>query len=217
MTHDFKTPISIISIANEFLNKIEVTENNDKIKKYTAIIKEETNRMKSMVEHILQISMIGEGNLSTFYEKGNINLIVEDILKAFSLIVTEKNGSIVFKPEAKSITLTCDTLLISSAISNLIDNAIKYSIVSPEIEILTRKVEKWVHIEVSDNGIGIEQKNIKNIFKKLYRINTINAKGFGIGLYYVKSIVDAHNGSIDVISTVGKGSTFIIKLPINHN
>ncbi|MEI8205063.1 MAG: HAMP domain-containing sensor histidine kinase [Bacteroidota bacterium] len=217
MTHDFKTPIATISIANDLLNKIDIPEKKEIISRYTSIIKEETNRLRSMVEHILQITILNEGNISLTKENENLNSTIEGIVKSFELIIKGKNGCINFEPESLPYEVNCDKALMSNVISNLVDNAIKYSLETPEIYIRTIKQNNLIQIEVQDNGIGIEEKYLSQIFKKSVRLNTINRKGFGIGLYYVKTIVDAHDGTIEVNSTPGKGSSFIINLPLNNN
>ena len=217
MTHDFKTPILTISIANEFLSRIDLPDNQGKIKRYTSIIQEETNRLKSMVEHILQYSLLEEGKLSVVLEKCNINSIIEEVVNSYELIVKNKNGNIAFTFEYPVFEINVDKAHLYNAISNLIDNAIKYSLASPSILIESSKHGNYIQIKVTDNGIGINPFEFNNIFKKRYRIHTINSKGFGIGLYYVKAIVDAHHGSINVISSPKKGSSFIINLPSNNN
>jgi two-component system, OmpR family, phosphate regulon sensor histidine kinase PhoR len=214
MTHDFKTPLSTISIANDFIKKSEGSENKIDIKKYSSIISEETLRLKSMINHILQITVIDEGSINIVFEKHNMVSIVNEVLNSYELIIKEKNGILKFETDMESIEVNCDKILISNVLSNLIDNAIKYTVLAPEILIKLERKNEMLSLSVIDNGIGIEKKDIRLIFNKLYRANTNDQKGFGIGLYYVKTIINAHNGKIEVDSTPGKGSNFNIQLPL---
>jgi len=216
MTHEFQTPISTISISAEALKNSEMIETKERILRYATVIEEEALRLKTQVESVLQVERIDKN--------GSINKQLIDlhelIIKAgnkIELSTTYIQKSLVYNLSSCPSTIYADPLHIHNIIYNLLDNALKYSIKNPEVTISTFNEKNKIIISVKDNGIGIEPTELKKIFNKFYRITSSTkstTKGFGIGLYYVKTIVKAHGGSITVTSQLGKGSSFLIYLPL---
>jgi len=220
MTHELKTPISTISLSSEMLLQKEVIDNPDKIIKYAKIIYDENFRLKTQVEQVLQAAMIDKSKLQLHKSTIDIHKLIEENIDKINTIIKNRNGSITFKPEAKNSIVIADKVLMSTVISNLLDNACKYSNNEPQITIITFNLNDKIEISIEDKGIGINKEHIKVIFKEFYRVSTGNihdVKGFGLGLYFVKNIIEAHNGSVKVISEINCGSKFIISLPFIKN
>jgi two-component system phosphate regulon sensor histidine kinase PhoR len=220
MTHEFKTPIATISLASEMLTNPSVQDSRQKIAKYANIIYDENNRLKSQVEQVLQISVLDKRDFKLMKKEFNIHEIIENAVENYQLVVEQRNGKMILDLKAEPSHIFADPVHFYNIISNLIDNAIKYSEKAPIIKISTSSLSNGVSISIEDNGIGISPENIKLVFKKLYRIPTGNlhdAKGFGLGLYYVKTMVEAHGGKIKLRSELKKGSTFELFFPFNHN
>ncbi|MBI1267950.1 MAG: GHKL domain-containing protein [Cryomorphaceae bacterium] len=215
MTHELKTPISTIGISSEMLMRDDISQDASRLKQYATIIKNENNRLKSQVERVLQIASLTPGELQLKEEQIDMEALIEKCVDTLSLMAQEKGGSITFKSAGGNNAVKGDRVHLTNVIFNLMDNAIKYTRLQPQITIGLSNNDKWVMIEVADNGIGIDDKNKKMIFDKFFRVptgNVHNVKGFGLGLFYVKSIVRAHGGTIDLQSELGKGSTFTIRL-----
>lgn len=214
MTHEFKTPISTISLACEAMGDKSV---DDAVKmSYISIIKDENNRLENMVANILLIAKLNKGQLRMNIDLVDVHELINNIAKSISLQVSSKKGSISLKLNAIIYRIFADPIHIENVIVNLIENAIKYSPKQPKIEVRTYNDNKNIIIEVEDNGIGIAPEHIKRIFNEFYRVpqgNVHNAKGFGLGLGYVKKIVSLHHGNITVKSKIDQGSTFIVSLP----
>jgi len=220
MTHEFKTPISTISLASEMLLKPQVYSSGEKTKRYANIIYDENLRLKNQVEQVLKIAVLDKGEVKIKRKMVDVHKILENIVKSFKLIMVERKGKIRTSFKATEHMLLADRLHFTNIINNLVDNANKYSPENPEILISTKNVKGGIMICVKDNGIGISSENQKHIFKKLYRVptgNIHNVKGFGLGLYYVKTMVEAHGGTIDLVSTLDKGSQFDIYIPFNYS
>lgn len=216
MTHEFKTPISTISLACEAIEDKSVNDMDTKIA-YVSIIKDENTRLQKMVENILLTAQLNKGQLRMNVELVNVRTLIEKVLNSLSLQVISKGGKISTKLNAEEHHIFADPVHIENIIVNLLENAIKYTPKNPFIEIRTHNENKNLIIEVEDNGIGIAKKDIKKIFNEFYRVqhgNRHDTKGFGLGLGYVKKIVSLHHGNISVKSELGKGSTFIVSLPI---
>ena len=216
MTHEFKTPISTISLTGEMLLKDRVLKDSDKAKRYTRIILDENNRLKKQVEQVLQIAVIDRGEFKLKQQEVNMHDILQSQANTFEAIVNERGGMIQQQLEAEDADITGDRTHLENIIANLIDNAIKYSTEIPHIRIETTNKNSGIVVSVHDNGIGISSENKNQIFKNLYRVptgNVHNVKGFGLGLYYVKKMVEAHGGNITLESELGKGSSFYIYLP----
>ncbi len=217
MTHEFKTPIATIRLAADSMQHNEVAGNPDRIVYYSNIIKEESNRMNDHVENILQFAQFDKSAFAMETEPLNMHTIIQDAINKFKLQLEELNGSITFIPDAVSPMVTGDRRTLPVVITNLLDNAVKYTEMAPDIKVITSNKDGSFVVEVEDNGIGMNRDKQKRVFEKFYRVpsgNIHKVKGFGLGLSYVKAIVTAHNGSISVVSEPGTGSRFTVTLPL---
>jgi len=220
ITHEFKTPISTISLSAEVLLNPDIINQPERLKNYAKIIQDENNRLKNQVDKVLQLATIERDKLKLENEPIDIHQLIIDSVKSFELLVKQQEGVITTYFNATDFIFYGDKIHISNALYNLIDNSIKYSPEKPEISISTSPYKDGIEISVRDNGIGISDEAHKQIFEKFYREptgNVHNIKGFGLGLNYVKTIVEAYNGTVRLVSKKGEGSTFIIKLPLKKN
>jgi two-component system, OmpR family, phosphate regulon sensor histidine kinase PhoR len=216
MTHEFKTPVSTISLACEALRDQDMDKSPAAVENYLKIIDEENRRLGKLAEQILQTAVIDKGHLYLYFESVNLHQLIGQIIEKYKPVVGQQSGLITAKLLAADPSVKGDRSHLYNMISNLVDNAVKYSGNRLEIEILTRDQKDTVTISIQDKGVGISKANQKRIFEKLYRVptgNVHNVKGFGLGLSYVKYIVERHEGVIRVESELNKGSTFIITLP----
>ena len=216
MTHEFKTPIATISLATDSLQSPMVMGNEVKTRKFLGIIKEENKRMLHQVEKVLQMAQLEKNEITLKPVTVDINELVEKAANHAELKITDRGGKIERRLMAKHGVIEADQNHISNIVSNLLDNAEKYSPDVPDILVETMDDTEGVKLSVTDKGIGMSHESVKHIFEKFYRVptgNLHNVKGFGLGLSYVKALVDAHGGKIHVKSEVGKGSTFSIILP----
>ena len=220
MTHEFKTPISTISLASQMLQDTEVGKNPAMLKHVSNVIRDETKRLSLQVEKVLQMSMFENEKATLKLTEIHINNLIKDIISSFSLKVTSKGGEINTSLKAQNDLLLIDEVHFTNVIFNLMDNALKYCDKSPILSIETWNEKENLCISVEDNGIGIKKENIKRIFEKFYRVSTgnlHNVKGFGLGLAYVKKIVNDHRGTIKVESELGLGTKFTIIIPTLKN
>ncbi len=218
MTHEIKTPISTISLACEALNEEEIKKNPLLSENYLNVINDENKRLGGIAEKILQAATIETGEFKLKKDKINIHQIIDHVINTIGIHVEVKDGRIIKNYMAERPVIYADRMHFTSIISNLIDNANKYSPRKPEIKITTKNVDDGVLIAIQDNGIGINKENQKKIFDKLYRIptgNIHNVKGFGLGLSYVKALVEWHNGKVSIESDLKKGSNFTVFLPFS--
>jgi two-component system phosphate regulon sensor histidine kinase PhoR len=218
MTHEFKTPIATVSLATEALQEEKVYSSRETMLRYVGVIQQESKRLGSQVEKVLQLASMEKDNLSLKMHSTSLNLLVESAVERAKFQVEEKNGSLKIELLKEDVEVIADETHFSNAIFNLLDNAIKYSHESPEIRITLSVISNKVVISVKDQGIGLSKDQQKHIFDKFYRVPTGNlhdVKGFGLGLNYVSYIVKAHNGEIKVESQLNKGSNFKIILPLN--
>lgn len=216
MTHEFKTPISTIAVSTEVLKDPNIVHQPERLLNYTTIIEKENTRLKQQVERVLQMARLDKEDIGLRKEMVDVHQIVQDAIRNISGALHDRNGSISCELNAKRHTVEADKLHLTNVIYNLIDNAIKYCKGSPQILIRTADRPKHLEIEIHDNGIGIHAENQKRVFQKFYRVPTGNVhdvKGFGIGLNYVKTIIEAHKGSVRLESEIGHGSIFRIALP----
>lgn len=214
ITHEFKTPISTISLSADVL--LQPNLSTERLKNYAKIIKDENNRLKNQVDKVLQLATLEKDKLKLENEKLDLHEIITDSVKSFELLVKQQKGKITSNLTANKFIIYGDRVHISNILYNLIDNAIKYSPEKPKIEIATNSTDEHIEISVKDNGLGIPEESQKNIFEKFYREPTGNRhdiQGYGLGLNYVKAIVEAYKGKIKLISKENEGSTFVIKLP----
>jgi len=220
MTHELKTPISSISLAAQMLNDQSVTKNPKMMSHLGGVIESESKRLRFLVEKVLQMSMFDRQKAIYNKKELDMNEMVEQVAKTFQLRVSNTGGRIDLDVEAVDSAVYIDEMHFQNAISNLFDNAVKYG--KPD-EPLNLFIKTWnpdeqhIAVLIQDNGLGIKKENLKKIFDKFYRVHTgnvHNVKGFGLGLAYVRQIVEIHEGEIKVESELGKGTSFTIKLPI---
>ena len=219
MTHEFKTPVSTIALACEALSDKQIEKSPDLYRIYINIIHEENNRLGVIAENVLQTALVDKGKINFKFEKVNIHELLEKCIHNFSLQLKRYQGEIHFSSEAINPNINCDNEHIRNVFNNLIDNALKYSLDPPRLDINTKNVQDGIMISFKDNGIGISKSNQKKIFDKLYRVhvgNLHNVKGFGLGLSYVKAMIEKHGGSITVESELKKGSVFKVFLPFRE-
>lgn len=217
MTHEFKTPIATISLAAQMLKDGAVQQTPETIDHIAGIIRDESKRLTFQVEKVLQTALFTETRMKLKLKNVNLNEIIESLLTKFSLRVEDKGGQLFGHLDAERDEIVADEVHITNVFSNLLDNAIKYCVKAPEISVYTRNKGDEIIISVIDNGIGIAAKEQKLIFERFYRVSTGNlhdVKGFGLGLSYVKKIIEAHGGRIEVESALDKGSRFDIILPL---
>lgn len=218
ITHEFKTPIATIGLASDSINNPKIIGNPDSIRYFTGIIKDENFRMNKQVENILQLSLFGKHEIKLNLQSCHVNEIIQKATEHIQLQIDEKKGKLTTKFEAINDISNIDEVHFLNVLFNLFDNAIKYSNEKPAIEINTENKEQSILITIKDSGIGMSSKTIKRIFKKFYRAETGNihsVKGFGLGLSYVKLVIDRHQGAIDVQSKPGQGTNVQITLPLS--
>jgi len=216
MTHEFKTPITTISLVSEALSGVNENTKPEKIKKFAHIIAEENKRLEDQVVRVLQMAEIERKEIKLNLDELDVNETIEDALEKIAIQVESRGGKIStdFCPENPIITV--DALHFINIVTNLLDNANKYSPETPEIAVKTSCNDQGVTISVSDKGLGMTQDQIRHIFQKFYRVHTgdrHDIKGFGLGLSYVKSLVEAHGGTIKVESKPNVGSRFDVFFP----
>ena len=217
MTHEFKTPIATINLALDAIKNPKVIDDKEKIQRYLQMIRDENKRMHAQVENVLRISKLEKRELEITKESNNIHEIIEEAIEHVNLILEDRQGTIETNLSATRTTVLLNDVHFTNVIVNVLDNAIKYSPDEPRINIYTENVKDFVIIKIKDQGLGMSKVAQKKIFEKFYREHTgdlHNVKGHGLGLAYVKRIVEDHNGQIFVESEKGKGSIFIIKLPL---
>lgn len=216
MTHEFKTPIATISLAADSITSPKVSADASKVQRFANIIKEENKRMNSQVEKVLQMALIDKKDFDLRLTEVNLHDVVNRAVENIGLQVEKRGGTARAFLEAGNPIVEGDLTHISNIINNLLDNANKYSPDAPEISVHTCNVANGVEVMVKDKGVGMSKESRKHIFDKFYRVPTGNlhdVKGFGLGLSYVKALMTAHKGQIEVKSELGKGSSFILFFP----
>ena len=219
MTHEFKTPLATISLAVDALRNEKVVSDREKSGYFTSIIKEENKRMNKQVETILQASLLDRQEQQLNLKSLHAHRIIQEALENVRLQLEGKGGSSELQLTAKTDLIEADDVHFMNVITNLIDNAIKYSKENLLIRISTHSTPRNLVIRIEDNGIGMTKETQRRIFEKFYRAHTgnlHNVKGFGLGLSYVKTIVEAHEGKIKVDSTIGKGTAFTLDFPLEN-
>ena len=216
MTHELKTPIATISLSSEMIMRLETDDDLEKAKKYAGIIFKENKRLETQVERVLNISTLDTENTTLNKKSLDFHELLVEVKDTFDFNQLANGGKILIENNASIFTIQADPIHITNVVYNLLDNAVKYCTTKPFISITTKNERNYLVIEIKDNGIGIRKEDLKMIFDKFYRVSTGNIhdiKGFGLGLFYVRLIINEHNGSIDVKSKLGEGSAFTIKLP----
>lgn len=217
MTHEFKTPIATINLAVEAIRNPKSIDDKDKVLRYLGMIRDENKRMHAQVENVLRISKLEKNQLDISKDRVDAHDIINDAIAHVELIVEDRGGYIKTHLNAERSDVLANDMHFTNVIVNVLDNAVKYSPEAPRIDVSTEKAKNNIIIKVQDQGSGMSKVVLKKVFEKFYREHTgniHNVKGHGLGLAYVKKIVDDHQGEVYVESEKGKGSTFYIKLPL---
>jgi len=215
MTHEFKTPISTIKISADVFLKNDLIQNDQRLSRYAQIIKDQNQRLNMQVEKVLQLAKIERDGFSLKKEVVNVHELLEEVIASAQVRLGEVSGQLVTKLRATQPNIRADRLHLNNILYNLIDNAIKYSYQNPEVQLATRNEGGQLIVSIKDNGIGINKENQQRVFDKFYRVPTgdvHNVKGFGLGLFYVKNICDAHEWELQLDSEVGKGTEIEMRI-----
>jgi len=218
MTHELKTPISTIGLSSETLLREDFSNDPERLQRYAGIIYKENKRLENQVERVLNIAKMDKEQIKLNYSLFNLHDLIQEAADVFEFNQSETGGVMNLDLQATTTLIRADEVHIGNVIHNLIDNAIKYCDKEPVVSISTKNIGSTIQITIQDNGIGIKKENLKMIFDKFYRVSTgniHNVKGFGLGLYYVKLIIESHSGKISVKSQLGQGTTFSIVLSLN--
>jgi two-component system phosphate regulon sensor histidine kinase PhoR len=216
LTHELKTPISTIGLASEALKDPDMQKDADGFNYYIGLINEENKRLGMLVENVLQASLAESGKMQLFKQTLNVHDLIREVVKNVAIQVRKHGGKVELELEAEEPLVHADRVHLSNVVFNLVDNAIKYADGDLVLSISSVQTTDGVELRFKDNGIGIGKAHLGKVFDRLYRVPTGNVhdvKGFGLGLSYVKTVIDRHQGSIRVESETGKGSTFIMVLP----
>lgn len=216
MTHELKTPISTIGLSSEMLMTSDFTKDPERLKKYAEVIFKENKRLEQQVERVLNMAKLDRNELELQIERIEIHELIEEVADSFRFNQSMSGGEINLDLKAEDDVVEGDMVHITNVLFNLMDNAVKYSVDAPQVKIITENKKNGIEVQVQDQGIGISKDQINQVFEQFYRVPTgdqHDVKGFGLGLYYVKLIVDKHKGKISLNSTPGEGSTFTIWLP----
>ncbi len=216
MTHEIKTPLATINLACEMLRDKSIVTDSASQETYLGIIQNENHRMQVLVESILQSSKMSNKKFTITPVKINLHQVIDKVVEGFQIQAENRQGTIQVSLQANTDSIYADELHITNAIYNLVDNALKYSPERPDIRISTRNDKNNLILQVQDHGLGISKENQKHIFEKFYRVTTgdvHDVKGFGLGLNYVKQVLDLHHSTVHIDSKLGKGTTFTITFP----
>lgn len=220
MTHELKTPISTISLASEMLGDSTIADSSKNLEHISGLIREESKRLGIQVEKVLQMSIFDQGRLKLKQNQIVIDQLLNKVVDTFSLHLQQKGARADLDLNSQDKTIIGDEIHLTNVFYNLLDNALKYSSEDPVISITSKAVRKGISIRIKDNGIGMSKESKKHIFEKFYRVPTGNVhdvKGFGLGLSYVKKIIEEHNGKVSVDSEIKKGTEFTILLPYQRD
>jgi signal transduction histidine kinase len=219
VTHELKTPVATIGLASNMIRNEKILTKKEKVYHYATVIKQENERLLNNIEKVLQAARLKKSNIKLKISEIDVNEIIAEIVNRNQINIDEVGGQLTYSPNALQSIIEADKTHVSNMVHNLIENSIKYrkENVPLEVHVATYSKLKGIEIVVEDNGIGIPTEVLERVFEKFYREHTgdlHNVKGHGLGLSYVKQIVEDHNGQIYVESEKGKGSTFIIKMPL---
>ena len=222
MTHEFKTPIATISLAVDAMRNEKVIQDPQKLNYFSDIIKEENKRMNRQVETILKASQLEKNEVNLNLKPLHVHEIIRDVVDNFALQLETKEGKVELDLGAGNDLIEADEVHFSNLVNNLVDNAVKYAKENtpPVVKLSTQSNAKHFIMRIEDNGIGMNRDTLKRIFERFYRAHTgnvHNVKGFGLGLSYVKTMVEAHDGDIKAESVLGKGTTFTVDLPLKRS
>jgi len=216
LTHELKTPISTIGLAAEALGDPDMRRNEDSMRHYTSLIREESKRLTVLVENVLQASLADSDAMRFFPQPLNVHDVLKEVVRTNAIQIHKRGGRVELLLEAANPVVDADKIHLTNVAYNLMDNAMKYAKSHPHLVISTAQLPDGLMIKFKDNGIGIAKEHLGKVFDRLYRVPTGNVhdvKGFGLGLSYVKTVVERHGGEISVESEPGKGSTFILRMP----
>ncbi|MBX2971604.1 MAG: HAMP domain-containing histidine kinase [Flavobacteriales bacterium] len=219
LTHELKTPISTIGLACEALADPSMPKTEQQVRTFTAMIRDENKRLGSLVENVLQSAVLESGHMVLKRVDLDVHALIQDVVRSSGMQVSRRNGLIHLDLKAEIHHVSGDRIHLTNLLYNLIDNAVKYTEQEPRIRIATVSNDEGITVSVTDNGIGISPSEQRKIFDRLYRVptgNIHNAKGFGLGLSYVRTVVERHGGRIRLESAPGRGSTFHIFIPFEH-
>ncbi|MGB1043004.1 MAG: sensor histidine kinase [Tenacibaculum sp.] len=217
MTHEFKTPIATINLALDAIKNPKIISDEDKVKRYVQMIRDENKRMHGQVENVLRISRLEKNQIEISKDAIDMHDIIEEAIEHIQLLVNDKNGSVSSHFTAISTEILGNQFHLTNVVVNMLENALKYSDKAPKIDVTTENTNKYFIFKIKDEGIGMSRNAQKYVFDKFYREhkgNIHNVKGHGLGLAYVKEIIDSHHGTVHVESEKGKGSVFTVKLPL---
>ncbi|ARV05420.1 two-component sensor histidine kinase [Polaribacter sp. SA4-10] len=217
MTHEFKTPIATINLALDSIKNPKIIDDKEKVLRYVKMIRDENKRMHSQVENVLRISRLEKNQIDISKETIDMHDIIEDAITHISLLIDDRNGSVETHFKSVVAELPGNEFHLTNVVVNMLENALKYSEGAPKIDVYTESVGKFFILKIKDEGIGMSKAVQKNVFDKFYREqkgNIHDVKGHGLGLAYVKEIVEKHHGTVFVESEKGKGSIFTVKLPL---
>lgn len=217
MTHEFKTPLTSIQLSSDYLSKQPAIKSDERLHRYTELIRTQYQRLNFQVEKLLNVARLESGEMGLKPESIDMHQLLAEVLETKGAESGIEGHTFETRFGATHSMIEGDRTHIASVISNLVDNAVKYSTPSTPITISTKSDKDFIHVSIADEGMGIAPTHQKHLFKKFYRVpsgNVHDIKGFGLGLHYVKTILEMHGGDIGVVSELGKGSTFTFKLPI---
>jgi len=216
MAHEFKTPIATISISAETLSNPEIVNQPDRMLAYTNIIKNETDRLRTQVDKLLQMAKMERDKIELHLEELDLHDMIREVIPNLSLKLDEQGGKLTYHLDAAHHLIKADNVHLTNIIYNLLDNAVKYTDASPQIDVSTRNADGEILLSIKDDGIGIPKEYQEKVFDKFFRVptgNIHNVKGFGLGLHYLKIVVNAHKWKLDLQSEKNNGSTFTICIP----
>jgi len=217
MTHEFKTPISSIKLASDYLLKNKTIQEDNRLNKYADIISQQNSRLNNQVEKVLNLVRSEKDHFKLNNEKINLQDFILKIIEQERIKFENNGGDIEAKVSTDTIYVTADKLHFTNVLTNILDNALKYCKTNPHVIVSVKEIKDFALLAIKDNGIGMAKEDVKKVFDKFFRISTgdvHDVKGFGLGLFYVKNICDAQGWTIDINSEIKKGTTFLIKIPI---
>ena len=217
MTHEFKTPIATINLAIDSIKNPKIINDTEKVIRYVNMIRDENKRMHKQVENVLRISKLEKNQLDISTEIIDIHEVIEDAINHVSLLIDDTNGTVNTHFQAITSEINGNEFHLTNVLVNILENGIKYTQGAPKIDVYTESANKFFIIKIKDEGIGMSKSVQKQVFDKFYREqkgNVHDVKGHGLGLAYVKEIVEKHHGTVFVESEKGEGSIFTVKLPL---